>query len=59
MVNAVEALTLWVDVAAEHGQPIPTARSLVDLKRDPEISRELSQFMVALIPLRPQLDAAQ
>ncbi|MBG0810207.1 type II toxin-antitoxin system HicB family antitoxin [Methylosinus sp. H3A] len=59
MANAAEALTLWVDVALEHGQPIPAPRSLVDLKRDPEISTELSQFMVALIPLRPQLDAAQ
>ncbi|BBU61120.1 hypothetical protein MSC49_10550 [Methylosinus sp. C49] len=59
MANAVEALTLWVDVALEHGQPIPTPRGLVDLKRDPEVSRELSRFMVALIPLRPQLDAAQ
>jgi predicted RNase H-like HicB family nuclease len=59
MTNAAEALTLWMDVALEHDQPIPAPRSLVDLKRDPDVSRELSQFMVALIPLRSQLDAAE
>jgi predicted RNase H-like HicB family nuclease len=59
MVNAAEALALWVDVAHAHGQPIPYPRSLTELKRDPEVSEELTRFMVALIPLTPLLDAAQ
>lgn len=59
MANAAEALALWVDVTEEHGRPIPAPRSLADLKRDPEVSGELSEYMVALIPLRSQLDAAQ
>ena len=59
MANAAEALSLWVDVAQEHGQKIPSPRSLTELKRDPEVLGELSQFMVALIPLAIHLDAAQ
>lgn len=57
MTNAAEALAL--DVARAHGQPIPFPRSLTELKRDPEVSEELTRFMVALIPLTPLLDAAQ
>jgi predicted RNase H-like HicB family nuclease len=59
MANAAEALSLWIDVANEHGQPIPAPRGLVDLKRDPRVSAELSRFMVALIPCSPQVHAAQ
>lgn len=59
MINAAEALALWVDVARAHGSPIPSPRSLTELKRDPEVCEELTSFMVALIPLTPLLDAAQ
>lgn len=59
MVNAAEALSLWVDVAQEHGQNIPSPRSLTELKRDPKVSEDLSHFMVALIPLTIHLSAAQ
>lgn len=59
MINAAEALSLWVDVAQEHGQPVPPPRSLTELRRDPEVSEELSHFMVALIPLTARLHAAQ
>jgi predicted RNase H-like HicB family nuclease len=59
VLNAAEALALWVETAREHGRPVPAPRSLVELKRDPEVSRELTTFMVALIPLTPLLDAAQ
>lgn len=59
MANASEALALWVDVAKEHGQPIPAPRSLTELKHDPEIAEELRQYMVALIPLDSHLLAAE
>ena len=34
----------------ESGQNIPAARSLTDLKADPEIAQDLARYMVALIP---------
>ena len=34
----------------ESGQIIPPARSLTDLKADPEIAQDLARDMVALIP---------
>lgn len=58
MSNAAEALALWIDVAAQNNQPIPAPRSLVDLKRDPEIAAEIDRYMVALIPFHPRRRAA-
>ena len=58
MTNAAEALALWIDVANEHGREVPAPRSLVELKRDPEISEEITRYMIALIPSRPLLHAA-
>jgi hypothetical protein len=34
----------------ESGQNIPAARSLTELKADPEIAQDLARHMVALIP---------
>jgi len=56
--NAAEALALWIDVARENGQPIPSPNSLTDLKRDPETAEEINRYMVALIPVQPLRDAA-
>jgi len=58
MTNAAEALALWIDVAEENRQPVPPPRSLVDLKRDPEVAEEIARYMVALIPFRPLRHAA-
>lgn len=59
MSNAAEALALWVDVATERGQPIPPARSLEQLKKDPQVATEMRQYMVAVIPLDPRRIAAE
>jgi len=57
MTNAAEALSLWIDVAKAHGQPIPSPRSFTELKRNPETADDISRYMVALIPLQPLRDA--
>jgi predicted RNase H-like HicB family nuclease len=51
MLNAAEALKLWAEAMVECGQKIPPARSLTDLKTDPEVGQDLIRYMVALIPL--------
>ncbi len=50
MLNAAEALELWAAAMIEIGQKIPAARSLTELKADPEIAQDLARHMVALIP---------
>jgi predicted RNase H-like HicB family nuclease len=59
MANAGEALALWIDVAREHGTPIPAARSLTELRDDEGVADEMRRFMVALVALDPRrLEAA-
>jgi predicted RNase H-like HicB family nuclease len=55
MLNAAEALALWAEAMIESGQKIPPARSLTDLKADPEVAQELARYMVALIPFPEDL----
>jgi predicted RNase H-like HicB family nuclease len=49
ILNAAEALELWAGAMIESGQEIPPARSLTDLKTNPEIAQDLTRNMVALI----------
>ncbi len=58
MMNAAEALALWIDVAKEHGDEVPPARALTELKRDPEIAEDIARYMVALIEHHPLRQAA-
>lgn len=58
MTNAAEALELWAEAMVESGRKIPPARSLTELKTDPEVAEDLQQFMVALIPLPTGLQHA-
>lgn len=51
--NAREALAAHVRVLQSEGMPVPPARTLVELRRDPDVSAELEQYMVAVIPLEP------
>jgi predicted RNase H-like HicB family nuclease len=51
MLNAQEALALYADALREDGQPMPPARTLTELKTDPEAAADLDVYMVALIPL--------
>ncbi|MGH6838096.1 MAG: type II toxin-antitoxin system HicB family antitoxin [Methylocella sp.] len=50
MLNAAEALELWIGAMIESGRKMPSPRSLTDLKADSEIAQDLATFMVALIP---------
>jgi predicted RNase H-like HicB family nuclease len=58
MTNAAEALALWIDVAKERGDGIPSPRALTELKRDPEIAEDIARYMVALIEHHPLRQAA-
>src|SRR3712207_2268173 len=53
MLNAREALLAYAEVLRDDGRRIPPARTLTDLKRDPEIAAEIRAYMVALIPFEP------
>jgi hypothetical protein len=50
MTNAAEALELWAEAMIESDQKIPPPRSLIELRKDPEIAEGLRRYMVALIP---------
>jgi len=53
MANAPEALVLYAGAMAESGSALPPARSLTELKDDPEAAADLREHMVALIPFKP------
>ncbi|WP_375460152.1 type II toxin-antitoxin system HicB family antitoxin [uncultured Enterovirga sp.] len=58
MINAREALTLWAEVLAADGRPMPAPRTLVELKADPEAAADLKAHMLALVPCEPALRSA-
>lgn len=53
MLNAREALLAYADTLRDDGRPMPPARTLTDLKSDPETASEIDAYMVALIPFEP------
>ncbi len=57
--NAPEALELYAQALQEEGRPLPRARTLVELKADPEIHQEIRDNLVALIELRATAHAAE
>jgi predicted RNase H-like HicB family nuclease len=57
--NAPEALELYAEGLLEDGQPLPRARTLSELKADPEVARDIGANMVALIELRAPAHAAE
>jgi predicted RNase H-like HicB family nuclease len=57
--NAPEALQLYAEGLLEDGQPLPRARTLSELKADPEIADDIRDNMVALIELRAPAHAAE
>jgi predicted RNase H-like HicB family nuclease len=57
--NAPEALELYVEGLLEDGQPLPRARTLSELKADPEVAGDIGANMVALIELRATAHAAE
>jgi predicted RNase H-like HicB family nuclease len=57
--NAPEALELHAEGLLEDGQPLPRARTLSELKADPDVAADISANMVALIELRATAHAAE
>ncbi|MBV8926737.1 MAG: type II toxin-antitoxin system HicB family antitoxin [Bradyrhizobium sp.] len=57
--NAPEALELYAEGLQADGRPLPRARSLTELKADPEFTEDLNANMVALIELRAPAHAAE
>jgi predicted RNase H-like HicB family nuclease len=53
MLNAREALAAYVQTLRDGDQPLPAPRTLTQLKDDPEVSPDLTAYMVALIPFEP------
>ncbi|HEX8666221.1 MAG TPA: type II toxin-antitoxin system HicB family antitoxin [Beijerinckiaceae bacterium] len=50
MLNAREAVALYAEALREDGRAMPRARTLTELKADPEAADDLETYMVALIP---------
>ena len=57
--NAPEALELYAERKQEDGRPLPRARTLTELKADPEVAEDIGANMVALIELRMPAHAAE
>jgi predicted RNase H-like HicB family nuclease len=57
--NAPEALELYVEALHQEGRPLPRARTLTELKADPDVAGDIGENMVALIELRASAHAAE
>jgi len=49
LVNAQEAVALWIESMAEDGKAIPRARTPSELKADPDIAAEMAAHAIVLI----------
>jgi predicted RNase H-like HicB family nuclease len=57
--NAPEAIALYAQSLAEDGHVLPPPRTLTELKRDPEVARDIADYMVALVSAPARADAAE
>jgi predicted RNase H-like HicB family nuclease len=57
--KAPEALELYAEGEQEDGRRLPRARTLTELKADPEVANDIGTHMVALIELRAPAHAAE
>ena len=57
--NAPEALELYAESLEADGRPLPRARTLTELKADPEFADDIEAYMVALIELPSHAHAAE
>ena len=57
--NAPEALELYAESLEADGRPLPRARTLTELKADPEFADDIEAYMVALIELPAHAHAAE
>jgi len=47
--NAEEAISLYAEALAGEGRVLPAARTIAQLKADPDVRAELHEHMVALV----------
>lgn len=57
--NAPEALELYAESLQESGQSLPPARTLTELKADPQVADDINANIVAVIELRAPAHAAE
>jgi predicted RNase H-like HicB family nuclease len=57
--NAPEALEFYAEGLLEDGRLLPRARTLSELKADPEVAADIGANMVALIEIRATAHAAE
>jgi predicted RNase H-like HicB family nuclease len=57
--NAPEAIALYAQSLAEDGRALPRPRTLAELKRDPEVARDIANYMVALVSAPARAHAAE
>ena len=56
MANAPQALALYAEsIEQDQGRQMPGPRTLTELKADPEVARDLRDYMVALVSFEPSL----
>src|SRR5205814_1933307 len=55
LANAQEALALYAESVQRDGRHLPPPRTLTELKADPDVADELRKYIVALIPLNPDV----
>lgn len=57
--NAPEALELYLEDFITEGKPLPTPRSLTELKNDPNVADDIKNYMVAVVELPTRAHAAE
>jgi predicted RNase H-like HicB family nuclease len=51
MLNAREAVALYAESFSDDGESLPRARTLTELKADPDVAADLKAYIVALVPV--------
>lgn len=57
--NAPEAVELYLEDFIAKKKPLPPARTLTELKNDPDVSDDLKNYMVAVVTVQPHAHAAE
>jgi predicted RNase H-like HicB family nuclease len=57
--NAPEVLELYAENIERDGKRLPRPRTLTELKTDPEVAKDLSDYMVAVIELPARVHPAE
>jgi len=57
--NAPEALELYTESYVAEGKSLPPARTLTELRNDPEVAEDIKNYMVAVVELPTRAHAAE